>query len=107
MDAAIALYRQLSTLEKSEFVFDEVSLIYAGNELRKANKPGDAIKMYKFNLTVYPNSTETYENLADLYRRTGNVKMAIASYEQLLKIDPKNAPGIWMLRQLKDASAVR
>ncbi|WP_342332975.1 serine hydrolase [Pedobacter sp. FW305-3-2-15-E-R2A2] len=107
VDAAIALYRQLSTLEKSEFVFDEVSLIYAGNELRKANKPDDAIKMYKFNLTVYPNSTETYENLADLYRRTGNVKMAIASYEQLLKIDPKNASGIWMLRQLKDASAVR
>jgi Tfp pilus assembly protein PilF len=56
---------------------------------------------------VYPKSTETYENLADLYRRTGNVKMAIASYEQLLKIDPKNASGIWMLRQLKDASAVR
>jgi D-alanyl-D-alanine-carboxypeptidase/D-alanyl-D-alanine-endopeptidase len=104
--AAIALYHQLKTSKKSGYVFDEASLIYAGNELRKANQPSEAIKLYKFNLREYPNSTQTYENLADLYRRTGNMKLSIATYEQLLKIDPKNAPGIWMLNQLKVKSAV-
>lgn len=99
-DEAIALYHRLKAAKNKDFVFDESVLIYAGDELRKANKVDEAIKLYKFNLTEYPNSTKTYESLGDLYARTGHVKMAVDIYKQLLKIDPKNAAGIWRLKKL-------
>ncbi|HMI02148.1 MAG TPA: serine hydrolase [Pedobacter sp.] len=99
-DAAITLYLRLKEAKNADLVFDERVLIYAGDELRKANKMDDAIKLYKFNLTEYPNSTQTYESLADLYTRTGHVKMAVDVYGKLLKTDPKNATGIWRLKRL-------
>ncbi|HTD99874.1 MAG TPA: serine hydrolase [Mucilaginibacter sp.] len=100
-DAAIALYHELKATKAAEFTFEEPMLNYAGDELRKANQTGAAIKMYQLNITEYPKSTQAYESLADLYKRTGNIKMAIATYEQLVIVDPKNAHGTWILKKLK------
>lgn len=106
-DIAIARYEQLKTLKSSGFVFDEYILSAAGDELRKAGKRADAIKMYTFNLKEYPKSTETYEKLTDLLARTGQKKRALATYEQLLIIDPQNPHAHWMLKQLKRKGAVK
>jgi D-alanyl-D-alanine-carboxypeptidase/D-alanyl-D-alanine-endopeptidase len=99
-DAAITLYHRLKEVKSPGLVFDEHVLIYAGDELRQANQFAAAIKLYKLNLTEYPKSIQTYESLADLYTRTGNVNMGLRTYQQLLKTDPKNAHGSWMLKKL-------
>jgi D-alanyl-D-alanine-carboxypeptidase/D-alanyl-D-alanine-endopeptidase len=100
-DAAIALYHELKATKAAEFTFEEPVLNYAGDELRKANQTSAAIKMYQLNITEYPKSTQAYESLADLYKRTGNIKMAVSMYEQLIVVDPKNAHGTWTLKKLK------
>ncbi|WP_159441039.1 serine hydrolase [Pedobacter caeni] len=105
-DVAIARYEQLKTLKSSDFVFDEYVLGAAGDELRKAGKWADAIKMYRFNLKEYPKSIETYEKLADLLARTGKKKMALATYQQLLSIDPQNPHAHWMLKHLKGKAVI-
>ncbi|WP_207426655.1 serine hydrolase [Pedobacter sp. SYSU D00535] len=97
---AISLYQELKAQQHPRFSFDEQQLLYVGNELRRQNKIKEAIQIYQYNLQEYPKSVNTYDQLAETYKRQGNKKMAIETFEKLAAMDD-NLRWKWMLAKLK------
>lgn len=97
---AILLYQQLKANRVTGLIFDENQLNNLGIELRRNKKTGDAIKIFEFNATEFPNSVLVYESLGDTYKSIGNKKKAIANFEKARELDPKNPHWNYMLTRL-------
>jgi tetratricopeptide (TPR) repeat protein len=54
------------------------------------NKTEEAIKIFQFNVAVFPESAAVYDSLGEGYMIAGNKKLAIANYERSLELDPNN-----------------
>jgi serine-type D-Ala-D-Ala carboxypeptidase/endopeptidase len=98
---AIVLYHQLKKENKTEFVFDPMQLNHLGNELRKANKINEAIKIFELNASEYPKIPNVYESLAELYKRNGDKKLAISYFEKLVMMEPQNTRWSFLLNKLQ------
>jgi serine-type D-Ala-D-Ala carboxypeptidase/endopeptidase len=101
IEAGIALYHQLKKENNPTFVFDPHQLNYLGNELRIAKKTAEAIQIYELNASEYPKIPNVYESLGEMYKRTGNVKMAIKNFEFLADKDKQNPRWAYLLDKLK------
>ena len=53
-------------------------------------KTEEALEIFKQLVTDYPNSSNTYDSLAEAYQKLGNNEKAILNYEKSLSIDPDN-----------------
>ncbi len=103
VDAAMELYRELKTANKAMFTFDENQLNYLGNELRRAKKIKDAIKIFELNVQEYPKSVLAYENLGETYRRNKHKESAIKCFEKARELDPENKHWDFILESFKSA----
>ena len=101
-DDAISLYRQLKVNKSAGLVFDENQLNNLGIELRRNKKIKAALKIFELNATEYPNSVVVYESLGETFKRNGNFKKAIASFEKARKLDPDNPHWNYILSRLSD-----
>ncbi len=98
---AIALYHQIKMENKAGFIFDPMQLNHLGNELRKANKINEAIKIFELNISEYPKIPNVYESLGELYKRNGNKKLAIPYFEKLVAMEPQNTHWSFILNKLQ------
>ena len=46
--------------------------------------------MYKLNVSLYPQSANVYDNLAETYAGLGNRELARKNYQRALALPPKN-----------------
>ena len=72
------------------------SLLY---ELREVDK---AIGLFKLNVSLYPNSFNAYDSLAESYLVKGDKAGAIASYERSLELSPGNQKAKDQIQKLKN-----
>jgi len=59
-------------------------------KLRKKNYK-EAIQVFKINVTLYPNSSNVYDSLAEAFMKSGDTLQAIANYEKSLTLDSNNS----------------
>ena len=71
------------------------------NLIRKGNIP-EAIRVYQYNVQMYPFSAEAYKNLGDAYMKAGNKELAIKNYEKSLELDPQNSGAAENLKKLRE-----
>ncbi|MFP2907440.1 serine hydrolase [Pyxidicoccus sp. 3LFB2] len=71
----------------------------AYGQLLAGNFP-DAVKLLKANVEFFPEDSNTHDSLGEAYMKSGRKEEAIASYRQSLKLDPKNANAVEMLKKL-------
>jgi CubicO group peptidase (beta-lactamase class C family) len=100
VDAAIEEYRTMKATRSPGLVFDPAQLNYVASDLRQAKKMSAAIKILELNAEEYPKDATVFENLAELYKRSGKKKEAIENYEKAAQLDPKNEHAKWMKGQL-------
>jgi D-alanyl-D-alanine-carboxypeptidase/D-alanyl-D-alanine-endopeptidase len=60
-----------------------------------------AINTFKLNVERYPQSSNSYDSLADSYMRAGNREQAIKNYEKSLSLNPRNTNAVEQLKKLK------
>jgi hypothetical protein len=89
-DSAIAHYRILQKSANPDYDFAEVVLNSYAYILMRSGKVNDAIRIFKLNTEIYPNSFNCYDSLADAYEKAGNKTLAIESCKKALQIDPSN-----------------
>ncbi|SFD80593.1 serine hydrolase [Spirosoma endophyticum] len=101
--------------------FDQA--IPVGNELKKRNLQPDenelndwayrvmssgqakeALELFKLNVSLYPESWNTYDSLAEGYERLGNQALAIENYKRSLAMNPENANATGHLKKLAQGS---
>jgi CubicO group peptidase (beta-lactamase class C family) len=97
-DAALAAYDEMAKTRKPEEYF----LNMLGYTLLNQGKIDDAIKVFRRNTEMYPESGNVYDSLGEAYAAAGKKELAIENYEKSLKLDPKNAGAVEQLKKLRE-----
>ena len=77
------------------------NLIDWAYSLLKNNEIEKAIEVSKLNLTLNPDSWNSYDSLAEAYLRAGNKELATKNYKKSLELNPKNDNATKVLEQIK------
>jgi dienelactone hydrolase len=90
IDSAIILYNKLNSDHPGISWLRRSRINRIGYEMIYNNKTEEAIKIFQFNVAVFPESASVYDSLGEGYMIAGNKKLAIANYERSLELDPNN-----------------
>jgi len=73
---------------------------HAFHGLRRHNAPDEAIKLFEFCLTLYPNSDIAYEGLGEAYEQKEMKEKARKFYQKALDLNPNNENALKQLKNL-------
>jgi len=62
----------------------------------------DAIRLFKLNTELHPESANTFDSLGEAYMESGDKVLAVQNYEKSLSLDPKNSNAAARLRKLAE-----
>jgi len=60
----------------------------------------EATEVFKLDISMYPDFSTGYTNLADAYNRAGKKALAIENFKKALQLDPQNYFAIDQLKAL-------
>lgn len=101
LDAAVKQYNALKRDQPEIYDFTEPLLNNLGYVFIRNKKYKEAIKVLELNVQAYPSSSNVYDSLAEAHMLNGDKSLAIANYEQSLKLDPANSNAVEMLKKLR------
>lgn len=102
IQAAIKVYESLRVANDVTFDFSESELNSLGYQLLYGNrKTSEAIEIFKLNTVAYPQSSNTFDSLAEAYQVSGNKELAIKNYQKAIELDPTNLHAVDMLKKLR------
>jgi tetratricopeptide (TPR) repeat protein len=90
----------VTSFEDSLMNSPEYELNSLGYEFLFDNKVNEAIKVFKLNVDLFPESSNVYDSLGEAYMKSGQKELAIKNYEKSLKLDPNNKNAEKMLNEL-------
>jgi len=96
-------YKKLMDRYGYECLPSEVYYNSVGYDLLSQKSVASAIELFKANVLFYPDSSNTYDSLAEAYMIAGVKARAIENYEKALALDPKNTNAAAQLRKLRDS----
>lgn len=64
----------------------------------------DAIRIFRLNTELHPQSANGFDSLGEGYMESGDKQQAIENYERALALDPKNSNAVAQLKKLRGAS---
>ena len=91
--------------QDTAFKLDEGFINQWGYELMNGNHLPEAIEVFKFNVSLNPNSGNVYDSLAEAYMKSGDKQQAIEFYKKSLEKDPSNGNAKDKLKELEPAPA--
>jgi predicted alpha/beta superfamily hydrolase len=68
----------------------EVTINIIGYQLLRAGEKSKAIKIFKYNTELYPNSANVWDSLGDGYDSKGETELALESYRKAVDLGRKN-----------------
>ena len=91
-EGAIALYNEMKSGDKKGLKLDvsEGQLNSLGYRLLGNNKLDEAIGIFKFVVSEYPESYNAYDSLGEAYMAAGKKELAIKNYRKSLELNPEN-----------------
>jgi tetratricopeptide (TPR) repeat protein len=98
--AAVKQYHDLKTVGASTYNFDAAELNELGYQLLHTKKSAEAIRIFQLNVEAYPKDSNSYDSLGEAYLKAGYKTLAIANYQQALRLDPKNGNAAKVLATL-------
>lgn len=66
------------------------NMMFAAEEGEREKKVNEAIKKYKEIISFDSQCSQVYRKLADLYRKNGEIKLAISNYKMAVKVNPQD-----------------
>jgi CubicO group peptidase (beta-lactamase class C family) len=99
-ERGLQAYQKAKKEDSNHEQLSEGFLNSMGYVLLHRNKTDQAIDLFRVNTHLYPNSENAYDSLGEAYLKAGNKNKAKQSYQQLIKINPKNERAIQVLQTL-------
>lgn len=90
------LKRQDSNFRPSESDLND----WAYRMLNGGGKPKEALEIFKLNASLYPDSANVYDSLAEAFEANGERAQAVRNYRRSLELDPNNKNAAVRLKQL-------
>jgi tetratricopeptide (TPR) repeat protein len=72
-----------------------------GYRLLEREQATEAVEIFKLNASLYPESANAYDSLADAYSAAGDTALAIKNYKRSLELNPKNTHAVERLKGLE------
>ena len=63
---------------------------HAFHGLRRHDAPDEAILLFEFCLSLYPDSAEAYEGLGEAFEKKGMMEKAIEYYREAVNLNPSH-----------------
>ncbi len=83
------------------FQLPEADVNAWGYRLLERVQTKEAIVVFNLNVSLYPESSNTYDSLADGYLASGNKALAIENYKRSLELNPQNTHAVELLKELE------
>ena len=90
LEFALKNGRKLLREKESDYYWSEDELNTLGQRLQGKGKIAAGLEVCKLAVEAFPNSALAYDNLGRAYIRTGEIQLAIESYERSLHLAPYN-----------------
>jgi CubicO group peptidase (beta-lactamase class C family) len=91
-------------MRDSNFELVENDLNELGFILLRQEEKKKAIEIFKLNLSLYPDSANAFDSLAEAYEADGDYTLAIRNYKQCLLLNPKNDYAAEHIKKLESFS---
>ncbi|QQS34575.1 MAG: serine hydrolase [Ignavibacteriales bacterium] len=101
IDSAITALKALQLDSLSNIRINEDELILFGNDLLNIKKNGEAIILFKFVTSAFPEYFKGYIGLGEAYLKDGNKGLALRNFRQALRLNPKNNYVSDMIKKLE------
>ena len=102
INEGIALYKSLKKNDPHAYDFtDENELNQLGYKLIEKNQIESAIKIFKLNISEFPNSANVYDSMGEAYHLNGNDDLAVSNYKKSLELDPNNSNAMEMIKKIQ------
>jgi tetratricopeptide (TPR) repeat protein len=89
-DKALDAYLALQKSENANKFISERTFNKLGYKYLREKKYEDALAVFKINVTLFPESSNVYDSLADLYAKKKDTVLALENYKKSLAIDSGN-----------------
>jgi len=94
--------RQMQKKSKAEF--SEKELNNWAYKLIKQGKAEQALEIFKLNVALFPQSSNAFDSLGEMYVSREQYSLAIKNYEMALKLNPANENAREMLKKLQQGN---
>ena len=85
------------------YFYSEAEINAYGYIFLQQEKVYNAIRLFKINVDIYPESWNVYDSLGEALLRTGNTEEAVAMYEKSIALNPENTSGQEALARIQGA----
>lgn len=89
-EAALKGYKAIKEKDSLNPVIRERNMNRLGYQYLRKDEFENALNVFKINIELYPNSSNTYDSTADAYTRMKDTANAIEYYKKALTINPEN-----------------
>ncbi|MCG7502183.1 tetratricopeptide repeat protein [Tenacibaculum sp. Mcav3-52] len=89
-EAALKGYKAIKEKDSLNPVIRERNINRLGYQYLRKDEFENALNVFKINIELYPNSSNTYDSTADAYTRMKDTAKAIEYYKKALTINPEN-----------------
>lgn len=86
--------------KNADFKLDENDLNGWGYQLLADKKNNEALAIFKLNVSLHPNSSNTYDSLAELQDMNGDTAGALKNYKRVLELNPGNRNAAAQVKRL-------
>lgn len=87
--------------QDSAFKLDEGAINSWGYELLQGNHMPEAIDIFKFNVSLNPNSGNAYDSLGEAYMKAGDKEHSLENYKKSIEKDPTNENAKEKIKELE------
>jgi len=93
-----------SALKKKDpaFILKENDLNAWGYQLINQKETDKALSIFRLNVSLYPQSANTYDSLGEIQEIMGDTKSALVNYKKSLNLNPKNKNAENRIKALSD-----
>lgn len=95
---------QLFAAQLKDGTIPEGAVNNVGYQLLWQKHNADAIRIFRLNTELHPQSANSFDSLGEGYMESGDKQQAIENYEKSLALDPKNSNAVSQLKKLKGSS---
>jgi CubicO group peptidase (beta-lactamase class C family) len=95
---------QLFATQLRDGTISEGAVNSLGYHLLWQKHNGDAIRIFRLNTELHPQSANSFDSLGEGYMESGDKRQAIENYERSLALDPKNSNAVAQLKKLRGTS---
>lgn len=100
-DVAVEAYRNIKQEQPNNVAVEEGRINNLGYELLRQKKYAAAIAVFKLNVELYPQASNTYDSLGEAYMMNGDKELAIKNYKKSLELNSKNTNAVAVLKKLQ------